>query len=214
MAPLVVNIRCPSCHRLGAFPGFQSVSDAQLNEIERDSAGRGQLKRALNYGVRACPNPECGEPLFVITIPAVGRVLATFPVERIDFDASKIPARILSSFTEAIICHANACFKAAAIMVRRTLEEMCQDRGATGDNLKKRIESLGSKVVLPKELLEAADELRLLGNDAAHLESKDYDEVGKDEVEAGIELCKELLKAVYQLEGLVERLRKLKKPAS
>jgi hypothetical protein len=54
-------------------------------------------------------------------------------------------------------------------MVRRTLEEIRLDRGATGKDLKARIAALSSKVILSKELLEAADELRLLGNDAAHM---------------------------------------------
>jgi len=95
--------------------------------------------------------------------------------------------------------------------VRRTLEEICADRSATGPNLKARLQSLGSVIVVPKELLEAADELRLLGNDAAHLEAQIYDDIGKEEIEAAIALSKEILKAVYQLSSLVEQLRKLKK---
>ncbi len=96
-------------------------------------------------------------------------------------------------------------------MVRKTLEEVCRDRGATGDNLKKRIRSLGDKVLVPNELLEGADELRLLGNDAAHVESQEFNQVGKDEVEVGIEFAKELLKAVYQYSTLLQKLRALKK---
>jgi hypothetical protein len=96
-------------------------------------------------------------------------------------------------------------------MVRKTLEELCADRGATGDNLKARIKALGTKVVLPQDLLEGLDELRLLGNDAAHIESKEYDTVGREEVEIGIEVTKEVIKAVYQMSELVGRLRALKK---
>jgi hypothetical protein len=66
-------------------------------------------------------------------------------------------------------------------------------------------------VVVPQELLDAADELRLLGNDAAHIEAKSYDAIGKDEASLAIELAKELLKAVYQYSSLVNRLRALKK---
>jgi hypothetical protein len=36
---------------------------------------------------------------------------------------------------EAVACHAAECFIAAAIMVRKTLEELCRERGATGANL-------------------------------------------------------------------------------
>jgi hypothetical protein len=49
--------------------------------------------------------------------------------------------------------------------------------------------------------------LKALGNDAAHIEAKDYDNIGRDEAEDGISLAKEILKSLYQLRGLVDRLR-------
>jgi len=96
-------------------------------------------------------------------------------------------------------------------MVRKTLEELCRDRSAEGGNLKERIKALGTKVVLPAELLAGLDDLRLLGNDATHIESREYDQVGREEVEVGIEFAKEVLKAVYQYSALLNRLRALKK---
>jgi hypothetical protein len=117
----------------------------------------------------------------------------------------------VSALEEAIICHANECFIAAAIMVRKTLEEMCRERGAKGKDLKERIRDLGTKIVLPSELLNGLDDLRLLGNDAAHIESHEYDQVGKEEVEIGIEFTKEVLKSMYQYSALLNRLRGLKK---
>jgi hypothetical protein len=96
-------------------------------------------------------------------------------------------------------------------MVRKTLEVLCEDRKATGANLKERLKALSTTVVLPKELLEGLDDLRLLGNDAAHIESREYEKVGKEEVEVGIEFAKEVLKAVYQYSALLGRLRALKK---
>ncbi len=73
-----------------------------------------------------------------------------------------------------------------------------------------RLKSLNSTVIIPQELLDAADELRLLGNDAAHIEAKTYDTIGSYECEIAIELTKELLKAVYQYSNLVSKLRALK----
>ncbi|WP_271083498.1 DUF4145 domain-containing protein [Brevundimonas sp. NIBR11] len=135
-----------------------------------------------------------------------------YPPETIDFDATALPARILSSLEEAISCHAAGAHRATALMVRRILEELCEDRTATGKTLKDRLGNLGTNVVVPKELLDAADELRLLGNDAAHIEAKSYDEIGEAEASLAVELAKELLKAVYQYQSLVDRLRGLKKP--
>jgi hypothetical protein len=185
----------PQYRRLGRlYPGYRQ-------------GGQPTLQQSCS-GLRICPNPECREIVFVTV---QGDNVISYPPERLDFEPTDIPPKILVSFEEAITDHANRCFRSAAIMVRRTLEEICADRHATGPNLKERLKALGSLIVVPKELLEAADELRLLGNDAAHLDAQVYDDVGKDEVEAGISLCKEILKAVCQLSSLVQRLRALKK---
>jgi len=77
--------------------------------------------------------------------------------------------------------------------------------------LKKRIESLASQVVLPKPLLDGLDSLRLLGNDAAHVESRDFDRVDRTEVEVAIDVAKEILKATYQYESLISKLDALKR---
>jgi len=135
----------------------------------------------------------------------------TYPAVRIDFDQTNVPPPVVTAFQESITCHASECFIAAAIMVRKTLEELCRERGAQGKDLKERIRDLGTKIVIPKELLDGLDDLRLLGNDAAHIESRQYDQVGKEEVEIGIEFTKEVLKATYQYSALLNRLRGLKK---
>jgi hypothetical protein len=136
-------------------------------------------------------------------------VIASYPPEVIDFDTTNVPTKVVSALEEAITCHANSCYVAAAIMVRKALEELCADREAKGPNLKARIAALGTKVVLPKDLLDGLDDLRLLGNDAAHFESNVYDKVGREEVEVAIEVTKEVLKGVYQMSALVKRLRGL-----
>ena len=60
-------------------------------------------------------------------------------------------------------------------------------------------------------MFEGLHELRLLGNDAAHIEAKSYNEIGKDEVEISIEFAKEILKAIYQYEHLLAKIKGLKK---
>ena len=96
------------------------------------------------------------------------------------------------------------------IMVRRTLEDLCADKNAKGKDLKERIAALSSSVVLPPGLLSGIDNLRLLGNDAAHVEARVYGSVGKPEVELAIDVAREVLKAVYQFDSLVARLEQLK----
>jgi hypothetical protein len=199
----VVNLRCPRCRHAGAFhPVMQH--DVQW-------AARGETGGAVvcSAGPRQCPNQECKCLIFVVL--KMGKLIQTFPPEVIDFDSTNLPAPILASLEEAIKAHSAGCFKASALMVRRVLEEVCKDKNATGSDLKARLRALGGNIIIPQELLDAADELRILGNDAAHVEAKTYDNIGKDEATLAIELAKELLKAVYQYASLVSKLKALKK---
>ncbi len=194
-------MRCPSCRQLGTW---EAGGGGDFVLVVQEA--RGNLVHA---GHRRCPNPSCHAHAFVIHTG--GKVLVSYPAETIDFDASGIPPSIVSSLQEAITCHSNQCFVAAAIMVRKTLEELCRGRGAGGNNLKERIRDLGTKVVLPKELLDGIDDIRLLGNDAAHVESEEYNQVGQQELDVAIEFTKEVLKAIFQYASLLGKLRALKK---
>ncbi len=198
-SPVAVRARCPACKRQGTFDPLLNIFDLIIQNISP----------IVTTGQRRCPNPDCQALLFFAHQD--GKTVVSYPPELIDFDPVNLPTTVLSAFEEAISCHANRCSIAAAIMVRKTLEELCLDRQAAGGNLKERIRSLGAKVVLPQELLDGLDDLRLLGNDAAHIESQEFNKVGQEEVEIGIEFAKEVLKAVYQYSALLTRLRALKK---
>jgi hypothetical protein len=195
-----IALRCPGCRQLGTFEAVGNAQDIYLAD------------RRVFLAHRRCPNVTCRTHVFVAWSNENGEVLVSYPAQKIDFDTTDIPPAVIAAFDEAITCHASRCFVAAAIMVRKTLEELCRDRNATGNTLKERIAALGNKVVLPKQLLDGLDALRLLGNDAAHFESQTYNQVGQQEVEVAIDFTKEVLKAVYQYKSLVQRLQALKKP--
>jgi len=155
--------------------------------------------------MRICPNPGCHG--FVLTVSFKEELMGLLPYELLDFDGTKLPANMVETLKEAIACHSVGAYRAAAMMVRRLLEELCQANGAEGANLYKRLEALKSKVTLPQDLFDAMSELKALGNDAAHIDARDYRDIGEDEAADSIELAKEILKACYQLSHLVERLR-------
>lgn len=194
-----LSVRCPSCKQIGTF--IPLGQDLTFHDKENGN---------VVVGHRQCPNPPCRAHLFIVV--QGGQLSVSYPPERIDFDSTNVPQSITSSLEEAITCQANQCFIATAIMIRKTLENLCSEQKATGSNLKERIKSLGSKVVLPPDLLNGLDDLRLLGNDAAHIESQAYNKVSQDEVEVGIEFTKEVLKAIYQYSALLAKLKNLKKP--
>lgn len=191
-----IALRCPACRQNGTFDPIPNINDI--------SSGR------FYMGQRRCPNPQCLSHVFCI-LDSTGKVIRSYPPERIDFDPINIPPPIAKTFTDALACRAENLHVAAAIMIRRTLEELCENKEATGADLKARISALKSSVVLPQALFDSLDDLRFLGNDAAHIEAKTFNSIGEDELDIAIELTKEILKAVYQLEDLLTKFRALKK---
>ena len=190
-------VRCPYCRReIVAEPLRQDLS----------IMSRGGTK--YYSGQRRCPNKECLGHIFVIF--SAGKLVVTYPPTRIDFNPENIPRDIINTFEQAITCHSTGCFVASAIMVRRTLEEVCVDQGTEGNNLKKRIEDLKSKITISKELLDGMNELRILGNDATHVEAKEYENISEEETTIAIECAKEILKSLYQQGSIVEKLKSLK----
>jgi hypothetical protein len=195
-----LSIPCPVCGHRGTF---QHISGPDIRISTENNIG-------TSIGFRKCPNDSCRALLMFAQ--RGGNIIQTYPAARIDFDRTEISETVLQPFEEAVTCHANQCYIASAIMVRKTLEMLCHDKQVTGSNLKERIAALRTSVVLPQELLTGMDDLRLLGNDAAHIESQVFVNIGKEEIEIAIEFTKEVLKAVYQYAALLAKLKSLKKP--
>lgn len=193
-----IAMRCPHCGHNGTFE--KALSHDLVD---------GLIRRA--FGLRRCPNERCHGHLFFVMNIDNNELTITYPSETIPFDKESIPTKVLNSFEEAVKCHATQCYIAAAIMIRKTLEEICSERGATGSNLYQRLEGLKTKVVIPQELFVGMQELRLLGNDAAHIESQTFNDIGQTEIEVSIDFTKEILKSVYQYQELLNKLKGLKK---
>jgi Domain of unknown function (DUF4145) len=198
-----IKMRCPICLKEGTLD--QRGADLQVTIRNQSWSGSQPVT-----GERICPNPDCAALIYLIYTYNSAELLSSYPAERIDFDASLLPELVQEPLEEAIECHAQECYPASAVMVRRTLEMVCEDQGATGDNLYKRIESLGKTIVMPKGMVDALHNLRLLGNDAVHVEAQVYAEVGQRKVEVAINVVKTILQATYQMDSLLSELENLK----
>lgn len=194
------SIRCPSCHERGTFETVLS-EDAYNHPISHTE------RRAI--GLRLCPATECHQ-LVAVVFGANNVVLAVWPAELREFDMTAVPAAVTACLDEALHCEAIGATRAASLMVRRTLEEICADRSATGANLFKRIESLGEQIVLPDGFVAAMHNLRFLGNDAGHVEARHYDKVGADELDAALDVTQVIVQATYQYQSTIGKLQALR----
>jgi hypothetical protein len=198
-----VSIRCPHCRQLGTFDLVGKSRAFKKN----GKIVPMQVTAAVTYyaGVRICPNVQCMGLVFVVESNT--EVLEVVPPQLLDINPDGLPLRLQQTLKEAVACHGAGAYRAAAMMVRRLLEEICDENSVLGANLHQRLTALRSAIVVPEPLFDAMNELKALGNDAAHVEAKAYDNVGADEAQDSIELAKEILKALYQLKGLIARLQ-------
>ena len=83
------------------------------------------------------------------------------------FLSSDVPRKIATSYAEA--CRIKAISpNAFAVLIRRTLEILCNERGLTKGTFAKRLKILSDKGELPPVLSQTTDLLRLIGNIGAH----------------------------------------------
>jgi hypothetical protein len=213
---LPVNITCPHCRRMGTFAAIGGdIAYTKPASLMRDNMPSLQnQKQQHRFGTRVCPNLECQGLVAVITALTPDNqkweVVSVAPPVLIDFATDNIPPKIRDAMTEALASHSVRAYRASALMVRRTLELLCEEKQATGPNLQVRLQNLSRHAVLSPSLIAAADHLRILGNDAAHVEAREYDDIGQEHSALAIEITREILKAVYQHDDLISRLTKLK----
>lgn len=91
------------------------------------------------------------------------------------------------------------------------MEEICGNQQAAGNDLEKRIEALKAQGNISPKLTDTLHEIRYLGNDAAHLTAKVFQKgIGKQEVNVGIEIVREIIRQLYQTEHLKGKIDALK----
>lgn len=114
-----------------------------------------------------------------------------------------LPSRVEKSYASAIKLKKLEPM-ASVIFSRKSLEAICDDKKATGRNLKDKIDNLAQKGEIPTLLKDAAHSVRVLGNEGAHeLDA----EVSLDDAETLLALCDAIIGYVYEAPQLVQRIQ-------
>lgn len=207
--PFKISSLCPHC-------GSKVVLDPLQNSSDFVIAGVDANKEPLNtfFGFRVCPG------CFHLCVAfARGKsdiklkIIDVWPKNRFTDRSEGMPEMISKSLAETYSAFTHGLYVMAAIGIRRTLEMICDDVGAPDGTLHSRIQYLKNNVILPKDMLDAFIELKFLGNDAAHINSKHFN-VEREEVAIALELITEITRALYHHKHLLAQLQALKKPSA
>ena len=195
MVPRSVSIHCPFCHHQGTFGSIGNVKDA--------------VAGSLVQGIRYCPNVECHRLVFVcFTVRSDKTIveLEHFPPNTIDFDTTGLPPGVERALWEAVTCFGAESYNASAVMLRRAIEEMCDDLGVPDDDLVKRISKLSSVISVNPRVIDGLHKIRIFGNQGGHSGVTRYEQVSRKTVEIALGVTKRLIQAAYQDQDVIAKL--------
>ena len=109
----------------------------------------------------------------------------------------KIPPQINSAFEESLFCYTSQYYIASAIMIRKTLEMICDGAHVVGGDLKERLLNLSRRITMPIELIKLINDSWLVANDVALNKYDFYKIMDKKELESSLDFTEEILKATY-----------------
>jgi hypothetical protein len=121
-----------------------------------------------------------------------------------------VPQDVKKATIEAEKCLSVGCFNACGTMTRRAVDAICEDKGAEGENLYKKLERLKNNNQITPALWEWAEDLRIVGRSGAHPE---WPEVTAKDAEYAVRFLRDIIKYVYVLpaERQAHRLKETKK---
>ena len=158
------TLHCEHCGNRGIHTVIDGVTETELVEFEPGNS----FEEEFEIVFTRCEN--ClKHSLYVFLNGNSDESISLYPKEKqID---SAVPKAIRDAYMEALKIkrHSSIAF---VVMVRRSLESLCKQKKAKGENLYKKIEDLGQKGIIPKALCEMANLIRLLGNEGAHADNK------------------------------------------
>lgn len=115
-----------------------------------------------------------------------------------------VPESLRQEHSEARACFNAKAYTATVVMVRRTLEGVCADHGITTKPLYTALDEMKSTGLIEGRLLEWAQGLRVLGNDAAHFTGRP---VSSQDAKDALSLAEALMDYMYVFSAQFEQFR-------
>lgn len=192
MSPFEYRIECPKCqNRQIARELAEYASDAPFGPEPTENRFA-VAECAMCYHIMVLQQPlqlnkdfqeVYRSPIATVIWPVLERSLS-----------SAIPEDIRREHTEARACFKANAYTATLVMVRRTLEGVCSGHGVTAKPLFKALADMQDKGLIEGRLLDWAQELRVLGNEAAHFTGKS---VSRQDAQDALELAEALMDYLY-----------------
>lgn len=200
-------LTCYSCGNKGVMKHIGSFNKKEYVE-DYDEYGNEishQLIEDTEWILFECP--VCHNPVLVSEYYCCGmpdgysELTIEFPSLNVNYQ--RVPSAIKNAFTAAV--RTKGIDRAICLLsLRRTLEMICKEKNAQGNNLQSKIKDLVDKKVLPEMMNDACWILRQLGNDAAHADDVEFTE---QEIKECIEFISVIINYLYSMPIRISRLK-------
>lgn len=191
-----VSIYCPHCGRHTSLEPTSRMVRHGYEEVTVPASW--QQARDVYWWIGVCN--YCAEPVLVKNLAET-----VYPQPLPAPTDPNVPDDIRKDLDEAKQCFSVSAWRASATMARRTMQAAAIDKGASGDKLADQVADLASKNKITADLMEWADVVRWVGNDAAH---PGGDEVNEEDAEDVLKLAEQFLHVLYVAPALAGELRK------
>jgi hypothetical protein len=208
---------CPRCNKQSSFEILGSLPATYESGFMISPDGKRSKPFFDQVTSLECRN--CNQPIIVIEEKFVGGIPAReklssgsvtwkglfwWPFSNMNI-SNEIPLDISKILLEAKITYSAQCYRASAVMSRRTLEAITVEKGEVNGRLAERIENLKAKGILDKNLADWSTEIRLIGNTGAHFDP--ISDVAKEDAKQIILFIEELIKYVYIMPAEIAKRR-------
>lgn len=197
---------CPHCGNktghelLCRFRGHDDTHPRQLHPPdEPEIIVNDVLEFEVYYELLQCKT--CKEPTLFYDHEAAGRIIC-FPDEKLVEDC--VPDQIKRKYTEAKRIQSTSP-RASVVLLRSALESLCHDKKARGGNLRKRIEDLGNRGIIPTTLATMAYTIKEFGDLGAHA---DDEKTTLEDARAAEDFFSALVEYVYVAPAKLDKISK------
>jgi hypothetical protein len=165
----------------------------------------GDRVEAFTRFIATCDH--CGMPICGVYGPdAEEGEEMVWPLEVIYAPYPDVPERIAAAAREARQALAAQVPRASVVMARATIEATAKDKGITANGIQAKIEKLAADGHISEAMKEAAHEIRLAGNEAAHGDILS-ESISIEDAREVVDLMDAILERVYQEPAKVARVR-------
>lgn len=198
-----------TCYHCGNTGLLRYIGQTSWKNADMDIAPNGIVYNYFlieheDWNILECP--VCHKPVVIreYTFDAndgIPEISIEFPKSPIHKDG--VPGEIASAFESAV--KTKGIDSAICLLsLRRVLEMICKDKGATGNNLEAKIKYLINEKALPEMFDDACWIIRKLGNEAAHADKAKFSDYDTEQV---IDFLSTIIEYLYSVPVRIAKMK-------